>query len=118
RRRWGSWTLLRRFHQRLKLSSRTNVIQVAQRAWYSAPVSEFLRASDELVLGSLAMHGEFALEPTQRDAWLGQLQILRSTLQGLGGAILLEYSIPRMGRRIDAVLLMGPVIFVLEFKVG
>jgi hypothetical protein len=36
----------------------------------------------------------------------------------LGGTILLEYSIPRMGRRIDAVLLMGPVVFAIEFKVG
>ena len=30
----------------------------------------------------------------------------------------LEFNIPRMGRRIDAVLLIGPVVFVIEFKVG
>ena len=30
----------------------------------------------------------------------------------------MEFSIPRMGRRIDAVLLIGPIVFVVEFKVG
>ena len=34
------------------------------------------------------------------------------------GAIYLEFIIPRMGRRIDAVVIIGAVIFVLEFKVG
>jgi len=34
------------------------------------------------------------------------------------GSIFFEYSIPRMGRRIDVVLLIGSTIFVLEFKVG
>jgi hypothetical protein len=33
-------------------------------------------------------------------------------------ALFLEFNIPRMGRRIDAVLLIGPVVFVIEFKVG
>jgi hypothetical protein len=88
------------------------------RAWYGRPISDFVRASDESVLGALAMHGEFALEPAQRDAWLGQLPILRSSLSGLSGTILLEYNIPRMGRRIDAVLLVGPAVFAVEFKVG
>ncbi len=30
----------------------------------------------------------------------------------------MEFSIPRMGRRIDVVLLIGPVVFAVEFKVG
>src|SRR6185436_11327328 len=29
-----------------------------------------------------------------------------------------EYSIPRMGRRIDVVLLIDSALFVLEFKIG
>jgi hypothetical protein len=44
--------------------------------------------------------------------------VLQDHLGGLTGSILIEFSIPRMGRRIDAVLLIGPVVFVLEFKVG
>ena len=39
-------------------------------------------------------------------------------LVGLKGTIFLEFSIPRMGSRADAVLLIGPIVFVVEFKVG
>ncbi len=45
--------------------------------------------------------------------------ILKSVLSEYDGKILFEYSIPRMGKRIDAiVLIIKNVIFVLEFKVG
>ena len=47
-----------------------------------------------------------------------EIDILRETLGSYEGNIYFEYDIPRMGRRIDVVLLIGPVIFVLEFKAG
>jgi Uncharacterized conserved protein (DUF2075) len=49
---------------------------------------------------------------------LEQIGFLQDRLVGLTGALFLEFNIPRMGRRIDAVLLLGPVVFVIEFKVG
>src|SRR4029079_10424850 len=52
------------------------------------------------------------------DAWRKQIEYLKSVLKGHEGRIYFEYSIPRMGRRIDNVVLIGDVIFVLEFKVG
>ena len=64
------------------------------------------------------MRNEFDLVSTQRSAWITQIESLRVALTGLNGAIFLEFVIPRIGRRIDAVLLIGPVIFVVEFKVG
>lgn len=88
------------------------------RAWYSTSVADFLQTSTEAVLGTLASKSEFAVTPSQRDAWIGQLEILRSSLCGLTGMLFLEFNIPRMGRRIDAVILAGPVVFVVEFKVG
>lgn len=88
------------------------------RAWYSASISAFLQTEPETVLGRLAASCDFALIPTQKDAWMGQLEILRSSLRGLSGSLFLEFNIPRMGRRIDAVLLVGPMVFVVEFKVG
>lgn len=54
--------------------------------------------------------------PTQRDEWLQQIAILKTALQGLRGAIAFEFSIPRMGRRIDVLLLIEAVVFVIEFK--
>jgi hypothetical protein len=88
------------------------------RAWYGTTIEEFLRTEPERVLGILALNGEFALLPTQRDAWMVQMVVLASSLNGLTGSLLLEFSIPRMGRRIDAVVLVGAVVFVVEFKVG
>jgi hypothetical protein len=69
-------------------------------------------------MGKLSRHNDFALIQTQRDAWVAQIEIFQNILAGRKGSIYFEYSIPRMGRRIDAVLLIGPVIFVVEFKVG
>lgn len=89
-----------------------------ERYYYSDSIESFLSAPDATILGELTKSSEFAVEPTQRDAWLAQIAILKSTLTGFEGHVYFEYSIPRMGRRIDVVLLIGPVIFVLEFKVG
>jgi len=88
------------------------------RAWYGASIREFLDTAPDSILVRLTINGEFALIQTQRDAWVEQIEILRSCLQDLSGSLFLEFSIPRMGRRIDAVLLIGPVVFVIEFKVG
>jgi len=88
------------------------------RFWYGASIAEFLDASSEAVLGHLTANCEFALIPTQRDAWLAQIEFLRSPLKGFSGSIFFEFNIPRMGRRIDVVLVIGPALFAIEFKVG
>lgn len=88
------------------------------RALYADSISDFLTASPNEVLGRLTASTEFPIEQTQRDAWVQEIAVLRSALSPLKGSIYFEYSIPRMGRRIDVVLLIGAVIFVLEFKVG
>lgn len=91
---------------------------VSSRAWYSATIREFLRTQPELIHQRLVVYDEYSLLTTQRDAWLVQIDLLKKCLSGLEGTIYLEYTIPRMGRRVDTVLLIGPVLFVLEFKVG
>jgi hypothetical protein len=88
------------------------------RAWYGASIADFLASNQDLVLGQLASHSDFAVIPTQRDAWLAQINILRNHLSGLCGCVFFEFNIPRMGRRVDVILLIGPVVFALEFKVG
>lgn len=88
------------------------------RAWYHASIVEFLDTRPETIVGRLAKNSDFALLTTQTDAWLTQITFLRDQLIGLTGTLFLEFNIPRMGRRIDTVLLIGPVVFVVEFKVG
>lgn len=99
------------------MSSTANTASLL-RAWYGASIAEFLAEGDDSVLGQLAKNCDFALIPAQRDAWLTQIHILRSQLAGLCGSVFFEFNIPRMGRRVDAILVVGPVVFALEFKVG
>lgn len=88
------------------------------RYYYSDSIRNFLKSSSVEILGKLSLNNDFALLQTQRDAWVAEIEILQKVLVPHTGSIYFEYSIPRMGRRIDVVLLIGPVIFVLEFKVG
>ena len=88
------------------------------RAWYGASIADFLKSSADTIFAQLAKSNDFDLISTQRDAWIEQIEFLRSSLNGLTGTLYLEFNIPRMGRRIDAVLLIGPVVFVVDFKVG
>lgn len=89
-----------------------------KREFYSDEIAGFLKSSPEEILGKLAINNNFSLEQSQRNAWLAEIDILHSILSPHQGTIYFEYSIPRMGQRIDVVLLIGAVIFVLEFKVG
>jgi len=89
-----------------------------RREYYSDTIANFLKTNPDTILGKLAQSSEFALEQTQRDAWLEEIRILQNILQPHKGSIYFEYSIPRMGKRIDVVLLIGSAILVLEFKVG
>ena len=89
-----------------------------QRAYFSAVLSEFLKAQDEEVLGQMAQRTEFPIDLTQRDAWVEQLQILREGFRGVDGHLFLEFVVPRIGSREDALVVSGPVILGMEFKVG
>ena len=89
-----------------------------KREYYSDSITNFRNTTPDEILGRLARSNDFPLEQTQRDAWLEEINILQSILTPFQGTIYFEYSIPRMGKRIDVILLIGPVIFVLEFKIG
>jgi hypothetical protein len=89
-----------------------------RREYYSDSISNFLSSSIEKILGILTFNNDFSLIQTQRSAWIAQIEVLQKILIPYHGSVYFEYSIPRMGRRIDVVLLIGPVIFILEFKVG
>ena len=89
-----------------------------RRAYYSDSIAGFLAATTDTMIGRLARASEFPVEQSQRLAWERQIEVLRPVVEKYEGAIYFEYSIPRMGERIDVVLLIGSAIFVLEFKVG
>jgi hypothetical protein len=88
------------------------------RTYYSDSIATFLNRSTEEIIGILNCASEFAVLQTQQQAWYYQINLLKSILGTYDGKIYFEYAIPRMGKRIDVLLLLGPAIFVLEFKVG
>ena len=89
------------------------------RAYYSDAISDFLRRSPREVIGVLALGTTFSVEASQRDAWLEQIAILQPVLAPYrDGRIYFEYAVPRLGKRIDVVVIIEHVLFVLEFKVG
>jgi Uncharacterized conserved protein (DUF2075) len=88
-------------------------------AYFAATLEDFLAASDEAILGKLTQAHNYSLEQQQRDAWRDEVRYLRSALSGINDAfIFLEFSIPRMGKRADALILHEGIIFVVEFKVN
>ncbi|MBP7197153.1 MAG: DUF2075 domain-containing protein [Anaerolineaceae bacterium] len=88
------------------------------RFFFGTDCSTFLALSTEEIIGRIAIASPFADEPTQKFAWEREIKILKGILPGYTGKLYFEFNIPRMGKRIDVVLLIKSVIFVLEFKVG
>jgi hypothetical protein len=88
------------------------------RSWYGAAIGDFLTSDVNDILGKLSRHAGDGHFSDQRDAWLAQIDLLQEQLTGLEGWVFFEFNIPRMGRRVDVILVLGSVIFALEFKVG
>ncbi len=89
-----------------------------KRHYYSDLISSFRNSSLQEILGTLSENNEFSTETTQKDAWIWEINFLKEVLKAHDGSIFFEYSIPRMGKRIDVILIIKNVIFILEFKVG
>ena len=87
-------------------------------SFYAESITSFLSQSKEHILGELSRPRIFPITPAQSAAWEDQIVILKNTLQGVDGYLCLEFDVPRIGSRIDAVVISGGCIFVLEFKVG
>lgn len=91
------------------------------RCLYNSDLATFLYTDSASIYRILDdnYHGE-ALTTT-RDAWKAEIDIMKnvvSSLNTVDGQIIFEYDIPRLGKRIDVVLLYRGVVFCLEFKVG
>ena len=89
-----------------------------KRCFYDASIQVFLSQKDEEILGVLSKDNIFDLTLEQRDAWIEEIQIMKDVLSELKvqGHIVFEYTIPRLGKRIDVVLLVNGIVFCLEFK--
>ena len=89
------------------------------RFFYRNSVAAFVEEDANSILGKLASENSFDLVDQQRNSWVYEIELLKRLLaHESDGEIVFEYSIPRLGKRIDVALLLHGIIFVLEFKVG
>ena len=88
------------------------------RFFYNASIPIFLRTKAENVWADLSMNSRLDDNVLQKDSWAHEIATLQSSLNGLDGEIFFEYSIPRLGKRADVILLINNVVIVLEYKVG
>ncbi len=88
----------------------------------SFSIGEFLSLSLEDFLGRLTkkhLGHHSNLVSNQKVAWEKEYDDLQSILKdidGKRGRIIFEYSIPSLPKTIDVVLLLGGIIFVIEYK--
>ena len=91
------------------------------RCLYNSSIKEFNAKEDISIFGKLCenYHGETLT--TTKDAWKAEISIMKRVLspyKNEDGQIIFEYDIPRLGKRVDVVLLLRGIVFCLEFKVG
>jgi DUF2075 family protein len=86
--------------------------------YYKDSIASFLRKSKEEIIGSVAIANQFDSTRNQEKSWEYQIDILKVALKEFDGEIFFEFSIPRMGKRIDVLLIIKNIVFIIEFKVG
>ena len=91
------------------------------RCLFESNIASFLEKDEDSIFGAIDKNYHGDALTTTREAWIGEIEILQKALldwKNSDGRIVFEYDIPRLGKRIDVVLLLGGIIFCLEFKVG
>jgi len=89
-----------------------------RRFQYGDTIAGFASCSQAEILGQLTKDTEFSIESTQIGAWKFQIEFLQKVLSGRDGGLFFEYSIPRMGKRVDVIIVLNGLVFIIEFKVG
>ena len=87
-------------------------------AWYEASLDAFLTADAQHVLGTLTASSPYDLDHEQVRAWREEITLLKDALAGLSGWLYLEFEVPRLGSRVDAVVISGAAVIPVEFKCG
>ena len=89
------------------------------KSYFNCSISDFIKMSNEEILGQLVSSEKiFNITPKSTYAWEGEISILKNSLTDLSGFIHFEFIIPRMGKRVDVLLIIKNIIFIVEFKVG
>lgn len=89
------------------------------RSFYSNSIEDFINENSDAVYGKISSKYDLnKLTIQQANAWKSQITILKNKISLFQGKIYFEFTIPRMGKRVDNILIIDNCIFVLEFKIG
>lgn len=89
-----------------------------ERFYYHSSISGFLAEEEANILGRLTVAQSMDLTHDQTNAWVEEIRTLKNILCGYRGDVVFEYSIPRLGKRADVILIVNGIVFCLEFKAG
>lgn len=91
------------------------------RCLYNNSFTGFLSENQASIFGKLCDNYNGIALPSTRDSWVEEISVMKhviSNFESDNGQIIFEYDIPRLGKRIDVVLLLRGIVFCLEFKTG
>lgn len=91
------------------------------RYFYQSNIASFLAEDTDTIFGKMSLADEMDTASTQKFAWQEEIAIMKEVLTPYANEqahIIFEYTIPRLGKRIDVVLLLRERVFVIEFKAG
>lgn len=91
------------------------------RFFYKASIADFTGCPLDDIFGRIARNDEGDSVAEQKFAWAEEIEIMQRMLhpwKDENGEIIFEYAIPRLGKRIDVVVLLRSIVFAIEFKAG
>ena len=94
---------------------------MVNRYFYRSTLSDFINNSIDRIFGIISRSDEGDTVAEQKYAWTEEIEIMQKVLlpwKDEAGEIIFEYSIPRLGKRIDVVVLLRGLVFTIEFKAG
>ncbi|WP_205627980.1 DNA/RNA helicase domain-containing protein [Salinivirga cyanobacteriivorans] len=86
--------------------------------YFKDSIQAFLTKNTEEIIGEISLANQYDSTLAQNKSWEVQISILRDAFENIEGTIFFEFSIPRMGKRVDVLAIIHGVVFVIKFKVG
>lgn len=88
---------------------------------YATTIKDFFSTDENAIIGILTQTNAFDSKRTTIASWKEEISTLKTALNEYkveDGFVAFEYTIPRVDGRIDCVIGLRGVLFVLEFKTG
>lgn len=91
------------------------------RYFYKSSLADFIADSLDTIFGKISRNDEGDSVAEQKYAWTEEIETMKEVLLPWSheqAEIIFEYAIPRLGKRIDVVVLLRGIVFAIEFKAG